>query len=173
MPAFKAGEEVVVFLEDAINWALTGLSQGKFTVSADSAGRKTVKRSLDESTMKETAPDASGSTRQKRTTNYDAPGVYSLKSLTICRKAPGPQNEARFIGHACFSDGHACLFSGRKFQYPPNPARFHNPLGHSNHWIYVNPAGSDDISNGSDIAAVMQSFADWEAIDCSSSRFPT
>ena len=36
---------------------------------------------------------------------------------------------------------------------------------------YLNPAGSDNISNGSDIAAIAQSFADWEAIGCSELYF--
>ena len=51
------------------------------------------------------------------------------------------------------------------------------PLGFTTRWsnptigFYVNPAGSDDISNGSDLAAVMQSFADWEAITCSKLAF--
>ena len=48
MPSFTAGEEVVLFLEKTQkNWALTGLSQGKFSVATDPKGKKTVERSLD------------------------------------------------------------------------------------------------------------------------------
>ena len=48
MPSFKAGEEVVLFLEKtATNWAISGLSQGKFTVLTDAQGQKTVTRKLD------------------------------------------------------------------------------------------------------------------------------
>jgi len=32
---------------------------------------------------------------------------------------------------------------------------------------YVNPVGSDNISNGSDVAAIMASFSDWTALSCS------
>jgi len=48
MPTFAPGEEVFIFLEKtATNWALTGLSQGKFSVHTDNQGNKTVKRTLD------------------------------------------------------------------------------------------------------------------------------
>ena len=48
MPGFKDGEEVVLFLEKtANNWALTGLSQGKFSVVTQLDGRKLVRRKLD------------------------------------------------------------------------------------------------------------------------------
>jgi hypothetical protein len=48
MPSFKAGEEVVLFLEKTrVSWALTGLSQGKFTVYRDPKdGTKRVRRLL-------------------------------------------------------------------------------------------------------------------------------
>ena len=48
MPTFSAGEEVVLFLEKtSVNWALTGLAQGKFTVFAGEGGKKMVRRKLD------------------------------------------------------------------------------------------------------------------------------
>lgn len=48
MPGFIAGEEVVLFLENTrANYALTGLSQGKFSVRTDPDGVKRVKRHLD------------------------------------------------------------------------------------------------------------------------------
>ena len=49
MPTFKAGEEVVLFLEKTrTSWALTGLSQGKFTVYRDPKdGTRRVRRHLD------------------------------------------------------------------------------------------------------------------------------
>jgi hypothetical protein len=47
MPSFRAGEEVVLFLEKtAVNWALTGLGQGKFSVVVDSNRHRTVRRSF-------------------------------------------------------------------------------------------------------------------------------
>ena len=48
MPSFTAGEEVVLFLEKTSkNWAICGLSQGKFTVVPDKDGTKVVQRNLD------------------------------------------------------------------------------------------------------------------------------
>jgi hypothetical protein len=47
MPSFTPGEEVILFLEKtATNWALTGLSQGKFVVYQDAKGPKRVRRRL-------------------------------------------------------------------------------------------------------------------------------
>ena len=48
MPRFKAGEEVVLFLEKTPKrWALTGLGQGKFAVRSAPDGRRVVRRQLD------------------------------------------------------------------------------------------------------------------------------
>jgi hypothetical protein len=48
MPSFTAGEEVVLFLEKTEkNWALTGLAQGKYAVSANATGQKVVRRNLE------------------------------------------------------------------------------------------------------------------------------
>jgi hypothetical protein len=47
MPTFAKGEEVVLFLEKTQrNWALTGLSQGKFSIYVGDKGRKLVRRKL-------------------------------------------------------------------------------------------------------------------------------
>ena len=68
MPSFTAGEEVVVFLEKTQkNWALTGLSQGKFSVTTDTLGNKTVTRSLDGIHMM--ARDKDGRLREAHTKN--------------------------------------------------------------------------------------------------------
>lgn len=40
------------------------------------------------------------------------------------------------------------------------------PIGY-----YLSPVGSDDISNGTDLAAISASFADWEKIACSAVSF--
>ncbi len=48
MPTFKAGGEVVLFLEKtAQNWALTGLGQGKYSVYRTKEGKQLVRRQLD------------------------------------------------------------------------------------------------------------------------------
>ena len=48
MPTFTPGEEVVLFLEKTrTNWALTGLSQGKFVVQKGSDGVQRVRRTVD------------------------------------------------------------------------------------------------------------------------------
>ncbi|MEC8025711.1 MAG: hypothetical protein VX223_17400 [Myxococcota bacterium] len=48
MPSFIAEEEVVLFLEKTSkNWAICGLSQGKFTVIPAKDGTKVVQRNLD------------------------------------------------------------------------------------------------------------------------------
>ena len=45
MPSFNPGEDVVLFLEKTkSNWALTGLSQGKFVVQKDQDGVRRVRR---------------------------------------------------------------------------------------------------------------------------------
>jgi hypothetical protein len=47
MPGFKVGEEVVLFLERAPDgWIPAGMSEGKFTVERDAAGRLKARRSL-------------------------------------------------------------------------------------------------------------------------------
>ena len=48
MPGFTAGEEVVLFLEKTkANYAIAGLSQGKFSIRNDPDGVKRVRRQLD------------------------------------------------------------------------------------------------------------------------------
>lgn len=70
MPSFTAGEEIVVFLEKTKqNWALTGLSQGKFSVTTDTLGNKTVTRSLDGIHM--VARDKDGRLREAHTKNQE------------------------------------------------------------------------------------------------------
>ena len=58
MPSFTAGEEVVLFLEKTKdNWAISGLSQGKFTVAKAPSGEKLVQRHLDGLHMMQRATD--------------------------------------------------------------------------------------------------------------------
>ncbi|MEC8025712.1 MAG: matrixin family metalloprotease, partial [Myxococcota bacterium] len=51
------------------------------------------------------------------------------------------------------------------------------PLGYTTRWsssnisFYLSPVGSDDISNGTDVSAVLQSFTDWQSISCSKLSF--
>jgi len=67
----------------------------------------------------------------------------------------------------------ACFVSTTALAYSINQTDF----GYTMRWqslpatYYLNPAGSDNINNGSDIAAIGQSFADWEAVSCSVLNF--
>lgn len=70
MPSFKTGEEVVVFLtqKDAAGYPwVMGLQQGKYTITSDANGRKTVRNELGDLTRllpdgsKDQSPTVSGS----------------------------------------------------------------------------------------------------------------